>query len=106
MKKWTASLVAFLFPLLSISAEPAIKTFKLEKVRELNLKKSLEQGRGAFVSAGSGLVKKEEELFVAADDKTSLFSFKVSDKEVAVASQMMPPLSADRNTRAKNQARF
>lgn len=106
MKKWTASLVAFLFPLLSISAEPAIKTFKLEKVRELNLKKSLEQGRGAFVSAGSGLVKKGEELFVAADDETALFSFKVSDKEVAVASQMMPPLSADRNTRAKTKPDF
>lgn len=104
--KTAVGLLAFLIPLFGFSAEPAIQTFQLEKVRELNLKKSLEEGRGSFVSAGSGLVKKGDELFVAADDETALFSFKIADKEVNVASQMMPPLPADRNARAKTKPDF
>ena len=59
-----------------------VPVIKLEHVRDLTLEKPLQDGRGAFVSAASGLVKIKDTFYIAADDETSLFSFDLKSKHL------------------------
>lgn len=86
--------------------KPTIPAIQLEKVQELLLSKPIDKGRGAFISAASGLSKIGDTYYVISDDEVSLFSFKIGDKNVEATSLMNRKLPADNAERKKLKADF
>lgn len=86
--------------------KPVIPAIKLEKVQELLLAKPIEAGRGAFISAASGLSKVDDTYYTISDDEMSLFSFKIGDKALKATALMNKKLPADNAERKKLKADF
>ncbi len=84
----------------------AIPSVKLEVVRSLNLEAPLQKGRGAFVSAASGLIVLKNNFYVVSDDEMSLFSFQKDDKNLKSYPLSTKELSVEPSVRKAQKGDF
>jgi uncharacterized protein DUF6929 len=87
----------------SIDIPLSQKKIPLQQSAALNLQKPLQPGRGAFISAASGLVRHRDYFFVVADDELQLGIFSAHDLS-GTASPLLPgvlPLAAPARKRVK-----
>lgn len=83
-----------------------IPTLKLEKLRDLTLAKPLSEGRGAYVTAASGIVKSGDTFYVVADDELHLFSFTLQDTHLTPHALLEGELPADAKKRKDEKPDF
>lgn len=91
---------------LAIAADATPPKIHLEKVRELTLQAPLQEGRKAWVSAASGLVKKGNTFYVVADDENAIFSFGADKQPLKVHPLSDEKLPAVNNLRKKLKPDF
>lgn len=84
----------------------SIPVIKLEKVQDLLLDKPIDEGRGAFISAASGLSKIDQTYFIVSDDEMSLFSLNLGDKALKVYPLISKSLPVETSKRKKLKADF
>jgi len=80
---------------------------KLETLRELNLSKPLQEGRPAFVSAASGLVKAHGDFYAVSDDENHIVRIPEDKTKVCEAFRIFSQeLPLDHAERKKKKADF
>lgn len=84
---------------------PEVPLLAVEPVQELTLAKPLQTGRGAFVTAASGIVVKGGTIFLVADDELAIFSLKAGGK-VSAHALTARSLPADAKARKAEKADF
>jgi hypothetical protein len=83
------------------------KAIQLTKLRDLDLAAPIQAGRGAFISAASGLVRAGGWLHVIADDEHHLASFEVGTTRPGRVFELLPgTLPVPKNARKQDKPDF